>query len=174
MCGERVDSEGTRTLVVDGVPKSENGQHGEHNGRRRGILAVEVARLDSPNSRSRRGALREFGVERDEGSQVRTLPLRLTKDGSDQEKKNSRGREVKLKGELTRIEGEAILGGTRPESCRRTREACIVLSSQFRSRGSQFVLCCLALGCPSLSVGLRLCPKILVSGISTDPLKFQR
>ena len=89
MCGERVDSEGTRTLVVDGVPKSENGQHGEHNGRRRGILAVEVARLDSLNSRSRRGALREFRVERDEGSQVRTLPLRLTKDGSDQKKKES-------------------------------------------------------------------------------------
>ena len=89
--GERVDSEGTRTLVVDGVTKSENGQHGEHDGRRRGILAVEVAPFDSLDSRSRRRALGELRVERDEGSQVRTLPLRLMKDkqGMNQ-KKNSR------------------------------------------------------------------------------------
>jgi hypothetical protein len=36
-----------------------------------------------------------------------------------------RGRKESLIG-LTRIEGEAILGGTRPESCRRTTDACIV------------------------------------------------
>lgn len=72
---ERVDDEGTRTLVVDGVPKSENGQHGEHDGRGRGILAVEVARLDSASSSARRRALGELGVERDEGAKVRTLPL---------------------------------------------------------------------------------------------------
>ena len=48
------------------------------------------------------------------------------------------------------MEGLAILGGTRPESCRRTREACIDLGSQ---RKSQFVLCCavrLGVGCCSL------------------------
>ena len=58
----------TRTLVVNGVPQSENGQHGEHDGRRRGILAIEVAPLDSANSRTRRRALGELRVERDEGS----------------------------------------------------------------------------------------------------------
>jgi hypothetical protein len=39
--------EGPRTLIIEGVPKSENGQHGEDDGRRGGILAIEVARLDS-------------------------------------------------------------------------------------------------------------------------------
>jgi hypothetical protein len=72
---ERVDNEGTRTLVVDGVPKSENGQHGEHDGRGRGILATEVARLDSASSRAKRRAFGELRVERDEGAKVRTLPL---------------------------------------------------------------------------------------------------
>jgi len=72
---ERVDNEGARTLVVDGVPKSENGQHGEHDGRGRGILAVEVARLDSAGSRSMHRALGELRVERDEGAKVRALPL---------------------------------------------------------------------------------------------------
>jgi hypothetical protein len=71
----RVDNEGTRTLVVDGVPKSKNGQHGEHDGRGRGILAVEVARLDSASSKARRRALGKLRVERDEGGKVRTLPL---------------------------------------------------------------------------------------------------
>lgn len=34
-------------LVVDGVPKSEDGQHGDDDRRRRGVLAVEVTRLDA-------------------------------------------------------------------------------------------------------------------------------
>jgi len=63
-------------LVVNGVPKSEDGQHGDDDGRRRGVLAVKVARLDATRGRLGRGALRELGVERDEGAQVGALPRR--------------------------------------------------------------------------------------------------
>jgi len=63
-------------LVIEGVPKSENGQHGDDNGRRRGVLAVEVVRLDSTASGCRRRALGELGVKSDEGVEVRTLPGR--------------------------------------------------------------------------------------------------
>lgn len=80
MHGNSSTVRGPRTLIIEGVPKSENGQHGEDDGRRGGILAVEVARLDSTPSRRRRRALWELGVERDEGAEVRTLPRRLTKD----------------------------------------------------------------------------------------------
>ena len=66
-----------RTLVVDGVPKSEDSQHGDDDGRRRGILAVEEARLDAAPSCLRRRALRELGVERDEGAQVGALTRSL-------------------------------------------------------------------------------------------------
>ena len=66
-----------RTLVVDGIPKSEDSQHGDDDGRRRGILAVEVARLDASPCRLGRGALGELGVERDEGAQVGALARRL-------------------------------------------------------------------------------------------------
>lgn len=69
----------TRTLVVDGVPKSEDGQHGDDNRRRRGVLAVEVARLDAAPCRLGRGTLGELGVERDEGAQVGALARRLHK-----------------------------------------------------------------------------------------------
>ncbi len=67
----------TRTLVVNGVPKSEDGQHGDNDRRRRGVLAVEEATLDAARGRLGRGALWELGVERDEGAQVGALPRRL-------------------------------------------------------------------------------------------------
>lgn len=73
---EKTEQE-TRTLVVDGVPKSENGQHGDDDRRRRGVLAVEIARLDAATGRLGRGALGELGVERDEGAQVGALARRL-------------------------------------------------------------------------------------------------
>lgn len=74
-----MESEGTlkRTLVVDGVPKSEERQHGEDDGRGRGVLSVEVACFDAANGRRGRRALRELGVERDERIEVRALPGRL-------------------------------------------------------------------------------------------------
>lgn len=64
---EKTEQE-TRTLVVDGIPKSEDGQHGDDDRRRRGVLAVEIARLDAASGRLGRGALGELGVERDEGA----------------------------------------------------------------------------------------------------------
>ena len=73
----RKENKKKRTLVVDGIPKSEDSQHGDDDGRRRGILAVEVARLDASPCRLGRGALGELGVERDEGAKVRALPCSL-------------------------------------------------------------------------------------------------
>ena len=67
----------TRTLVVDGVPKSEDSQHGDDDRRRRGVLAVEIARLDAASGRLGCGALGELGVERDERAQIGTLARRL-------------------------------------------------------------------------------------------------
>jgi hypothetical protein len=69
----------TRTLVVDGIPKSEDSQHGDDDGRRRSVLAVEVARLDASPCRLGRRALGKLGVERDEGAEVGALPRRLQK-----------------------------------------------------------------------------------------------
>ena len=46
-------------------------------------------------------------------------------------------------GVLTRMEGLAILGGTRPESCRRTREACIDLGSQLQFLAEEVAVCAL-------------------------------
>jgi len=63
-------------LVVNGVPKSEDGQHGDDDGRRRGVLAIKVARLDAAPGRLWSWALWELGVERDEGAQVGALPRR--------------------------------------------------------------------------------------------------
>jgi hypothetical protein len=65
------------TLVVDGVPESEERQHGEDDGRGRSVLAVEVACFDAANSRRGRRALRELRVEGDEWVEVRALPSRL-------------------------------------------------------------------------------------------------
>jgi hypothetical protein len=65
------------TLVVDGVPKSEERQHGKDDGRSGSVLAIEVARLDATDGRFGRRALWELGVECDEGAEVRTLPRRL-------------------------------------------------------------------------------------------------
>ncbi len=64
-------------MVVDGVPKSEERQHGEDDGRGRSVLAIEVARFDAANGRLGRRALWEFRVECDEGAEVRALPGRL-------------------------------------------------------------------------------------------------
>ena len=60
-----------------GVLKSEDGQHGDGDRRRRGILAVEIARLNAASGRLERGDLGELGVERDERAQVSTLARRL-------------------------------------------------------------------------------------------------
>jgi hypothetical protein len=65
------------TLVVDGVPKSENRQHGEDDGRAGSVLAIEVARLDAANSGLGRRALWKLRVECDEGAEVRPLSRRL-------------------------------------------------------------------------------------------------
>jgi hypothetical protein len=64
-------------LVVDGIPKSKDGQEGDNYGRSRRILAIKVAGLDSANGRFRRGTLWELGIECDEGSQVGALSRRL-------------------------------------------------------------------------------------------------
>jgi hypothetical protein len=68
---------GQRTLVVDGIPKSKDGQEGDDYGRSRGILAIKVARLDSTNGRFGRGTLWELGIECDEGGEVGALSRRL-------------------------------------------------------------------------------------------------
>jgi hypothetical protein len=65
------------TLVVDGVPESEQRQDGENDGRGRSVLAIEVACFDTANGRLGRRALWEFRVECDEGAEVRALPCRL-------------------------------------------------------------------------------------------------
>ena len=68
---------GQLTQVIDGVPKSEKRQHSEDNGRGRSVLTIEVARLDTMNSRVGRRALGKLRVECDEGAEVCTLPRRL-------------------------------------------------------------------------------------------------
>jgi len=50
-------------MVVEGIPKSEDGQHAYDNGRGGGVLAIEVARLETTNSGLGRGTLWELGVE---------------------------------------------------------------------------------------------------------------
>lgn len=65
------------TLVIDGVPKSEERQHGDDDRRGRRVLAIEIACFDAANSRFGRRALWEFRVECDEGAEVRALPGRL-------------------------------------------------------------------------------------------------
>jgi hypothetical protein len=94
--------------------------------------------LDASNSRSGRRALWEFRVESYEGAEVRSLPGRLLcmtcTSGEKRKKKrwNCDGQVDSLMRKvvgLTRIEGEAILGGTSPERFRRTRDACIGFQS---------------------------------------------
>jgi hypothetical protein len=68
---------GPRTLVVDGIPKSEDGQHGDDNGRGGGVLAIEIASLEAASGRPGRGTLWELGVECDERAEVCTLPRGL-------------------------------------------------------------------------------------------------
>jgi hypothetical protein len=124
---EMSGARGRRTLVVDGVPKSENRQHGDDDGRGGGVLAIKVARLDATHGRFGRGSLWELRVKCDEGAEVCALPRGLWTTGfligetPLSEKKS--GRVGYLIGGLTRVEGEAILGGTRPENCRRMRDA---------------------------------------------------
>lgn len=68
---------GQLTLVIDGVPKSKKHQHGEDDGRGGSVLAVEVASLDTINSRIGCRALGKLRVECNEGAEVCTLPCRL-------------------------------------------------------------------------------------------------
>ena len=65
------------TLVIDGVPESEQCQHSDDDGRGRSVLAIEVACFDAANGRFGRRALWELRVECDEGIEIRALPGRL-------------------------------------------------------------------------------------------------
>ena len=112
------------TLVVDGVAQAKEAADDPRKGSGRRVLAVEETGLDAARGLCGRGALGQLGVKVDEGRKAGSRARGLS------QKSVTKMRELQAAGILARMEGVAILGGTRPPSWRRMREGCMVVGER--------------------------------------------
>ena len=125
------------TLVVNEVPESKETAYNPQDGSSGSILAVKQPLLHATDGRLGCSALGEPGVETDEGCKTFTLTAGLSRKTQYHDNLSI------IFSKLTRIEGEAILGGTRPPRLRRMSVECMTVvvevESEMRAlRGRQF------------------------------------